>query len=76
MSAYAKATALGCRIEREQFGMWGWSYGTHARSSNDHYGLQFLTAEGAAEHFLSSREGQNAAKLAARLPVPHRSDAL
>ncbi len=61
-----KARLLGCRIE-EQHGRWHWSSGTHARSSNDHYGISFASEVEAGAHFLESREGLRAAKHYVRL---------
>lgn len=70
MSACEEAAELGCRLLCEH-GRWHWSYGTHARSSGDHYGLSFASPKEAALHFLRSREGLAAAKRKARLSVPH-----
>lgn len=60
----AEAHALGCQFECARFNQqpdrWYWSYGRHARSSNDHYGLSFDSAGAAAAHFLNSREGRAA----------------
>jgi hypothetical protein len=51
------AKRLGCRIEYRHR-RWHWSHGTHARSSNDHYGISFASEAEAAVHFLKSHEGQ------------------
>lgn len=51
-----EAKKRGCRIEQAN-DRWRWSYGTHARSSNDHYGISFKSEMEAAVHFLKSREG-------------------
>ena len=55
-----EARKLGCEIS-EAHGHWHWSYGRHARSSNDHYGVSFKSAMEAGAHFLKSREGARAA---------------
>jgi hypothetical protein len=59
----SEAEGLGCEFDCHH-GRWGWSYGTHARSSNDHYGLTFSSLGEAASHFLNSREGQSARRRA------------
>ena len=63
-SAQAQAERLGARIEPFYEDEWIWCHGTHVRSSLDHYGKSFKSVRAAAEHFLQSREGQAAQRLA------------
>lgn len=84
-SALAEAKNLGAEIycgdgiklgaAARALGRWYWRYGTHCRSSNDHYGRSFATAGEAAAHFLGSREGIRAKEYRARLPQAHRARA-
>lgn len=77
MNDLAEALDLGANIVRVEFNQqpdrYYWSHGTHARSSNDHYGASFNSADEAAANFLESREGVRARELRAKFPQAHRA---